>query len=147
MISAASMPNLRGLVVRLLGVPDGSLLALVLVLALSMVAMGTAIWLVWRRDVSIRFTFIVATVTTMLVSYHLNPHDMTCLLPVVLLLFAAPGAETRGGMQADVMLLMVVYLIFYSSLQWSWLNSWWCVPVLIWIFWKFPHGHAAEAVS
>lgn len=143
-ISAGSMPNLRGLVARLPGVHDGSAIALMLALACSIAAMGIAIWQVGRRGVSIRFAFVIATVTTMMVSYHLNPHDMTCLLPVVLLLFAAPRAETRRGMQADVVLLVLVYLIFYGSLLWPWLSPWWCVPVLIWICWKFPHGRAAE---
>jgi hypothetical protein len=122
-----------------------------------MAVLAIAMWQVRKPDVSMRFVFVVATVTTMLISYHLNPHDLTCLLPVVLLLFAAPvivspgarpiaapGAENRGGMRADVILLVSIYLLFFGSLLWQWLSPWWCLPVLGWIYWKFPHGHAAE---
>jgi hypothetical protein len=156
-ISAMGMGNIRGLMYWLSGVHDGSVLALMLTIACSMAVLAIAMWQVRKPDVSMRFVFVVATVTTMLISYHLNPHDLTCLLPVVLLLFAAPvivspgarpiaapGAENRGGMRADVILLVSIYLLFFGSLLWQWLSPWWCLPVLGWIYWKFPHGHAAE---
>jgi len=151
-ISARGMANLRGLMYWLSGGHDGSVFALTLTIAGSMAVLAIAMWQVRKPRVSIRFAFVAAVVTTMLISYHLNPHDLTCLVPVVLLLFAAPvfaapGAAARSGMRADVILLVSIYLLFFGSLLWAWLSPWWCVPVLGWIYWKFPHGHAAEAVA
>jgi glycosyl transferase family 87 len=169
-ISARGMANIRGLIFWLPGVHDGSVLALTLTIACSMAVLTIAMWQVRKPGVSVRFAFVVATVTTMLISYHLNPHDLTCLVPVVLLLFAAPvfstpvvttpvvamqvsarpfatPGATRSGMRADVILLVSIYLLFFGSLLWAWISPWWCVPVLGWIYWKFPHGHAAEAVA
>lgn len=143
----AAMPNLRGLIAGWPRVNDAGGVTMSLTIVCSIAVLGIALWVVTRREFCIRFVFAVASVTSVMVSYHALTHDLTWLLPVLLLLFAAPRAGTPGEMQADTILLMVVYTIFLGSSSWLWLSPLWCVPVLIWIVLKFRSGHAAEAVA
>ena len=143
----AAMPNLRGLLMGLPEVESGGKTAILLTIVCSIAALAIALRMITRRDVSIRYAFAVASVTSVMVSYHALTHDLAWLLPVVLLLFSA-GAETAGKkMQADVILLVLIYTIFFAAWLWPWVNPWWCVPFAIWIGWKLRPGHAAEAVT
>ena len=136
----AVMPNLRGLMVEILG-GDGSRPVLLWTIILSIVALVWSVWQVRGREHSIRFVFAIASVTGILVSYHAITHDLTLLLPIVLLLLAAP-VYGSGARYRDTILLMVVYTIFLISGPWPWLSPFWCVPVVIWIFRKFGSSQA-----
>ena len=143
----SAMPNLRGLIAELAGKSEGTsgtLLAIVSATA----ALGIALWEVGRRATGIRFAFAVAIVTCILVGYHAVIHDLTLLLPVVLMLFSAPGAATRSEMRSDTALLVVVYAsLFLGSWVWPALNPWWWIPIVVWIYRKYGHGDVAVPVA
>jgi hypothetical protein len=144
-ISSVGMPNLRGLIAELPGIVGGSVFAVSLTMVCSVVVMGVAAWVVARSEVPVSCLFAVASVASILVSYHAIIHDVAWLVVVVLLLFCAPGGGTRSEMRIDVILLMVVYAIFLSSSRWPWVAPLWSVPVVIWILRKYRHDYAAEA--
>ena len=143
----SAMPNLRGLIAELAGKSEGTsgtLLAIVSATA----ALGIALWEVGRRATGTRFAFAVAIVTCILVGYHAVIHDLTLLLPVVLMLFSAPGAATRSEMRSDTALLVVVYAsLFLGSWVWPALNPWWWIPIVVWIYRKYGHGDVAVPVA
>lgn len=141
----ASMPNLHGLVAGLPGMRDSSLMALSLTLAGSVVMIGVALWQVSRRDASVRFAFAVASVVAVMASYHTLSHDLTVLLPVVLLLLVSDGRAHDN--RANILFLIVVYTMFLAALVWTWLSALWCVPVVIWIFRKRGWGRLPRLES
>jgi hypothetical protein len=144
----AAMPTLRGLIgliAELAGKSGGSGESFVTVAAIvcAASALGIVLWQVGRRATDTRFVFAVASVTCILVGYHAVIHDLTLLLPVVLMLFSAPGAETRSEMRVDASLFVVVYaVLFVGSWIWPWLTPWWWIPVVGWICWKYGCGDA-----
>jgi Glycosyltransferase family 87 len=143
-IVGRDMPNLRGIVSSLAGGHDGvSLMAITI--ACSVVVIGLAMWwmdsVYWSASGSVRFAFTLATVTTILVSYHTLTYDLSLLLPVVLLLFAAPGRESSHAMHIDTILLVLLYLAPLFEQSWPHLNQFcWPVIVLFWLFWKLGPG-------
>lgn len=146
-ISSVGMPNLRGLISELVGINAVKGVTLGVTVIASIVVMATALWVVRSRNSSLRFVFVVASVTSIMVSYHALTHDLACLLVVLLLLFSAPGSTTRPQVEVDSILLVIVYAIFLSASRWPWLNPWWFVPVLIWIVRKYPRCHGLEAAA
>lgn len=143
----AAMPNLRGLIAELAGKSGGSS-ATVAAIVCATAALGIVLWEVGRRATGTRFVFAAASVTCILVGYHAVIHDLTLLLPVVLMLFSAPGAATRSEMRVDVALFVVVYAsLFMGSWFWPWLNPWWWIPIVVWICRKYGRGDAAVPVA
>lgn len=138
----AEMPNLRGLIgsiAELVGGGGGFVTVAAIVCAAAVLAV--VLWKVERRGTGTRFMVAVAIVTCILVSYHTVIHDLTLLLPVVLMLFAAPGAATRSEMRVDAALLVAVYaILFMGSWVWPWLSPWWWVPMVVWICRKYGRG-------
>jgi len=142
----AAMPNLRGLIAELAGNSNGVAAKVAAILG-SICVLGIALWGVRRRGTSIRYAFAMAAVTCIMVSYHTVIHDLTLLLPVVIMLFAASGAATRFEMRADTALLSLVYTaLFLGSSLWPWLNPWWWVAVVFWI-WKTYGRSDEEAIT
>ena len=145
----AEMPNLRGLIgqlAELAGGSGGSGGSFVTVAAIvgAAAVLGMVLWKVWRRGTGTRFMIAAAIVTCILVSYHTVIHDLTLLLPVVLMLFAAPGAATRSEMRVDAALLVAVYaILFMGSWVWPWLSPWWWIPMVVWICRKYGRGDEA----
>ena len=133
----AGMPNLRGVIVGLAGGGNGNGVTMAVTIACSVVVLAGGVWLAARQETSIRFVFAVASVVSIMVSYHALTHDLAWVLPVVLLLFAERGAGTPEEMQVNVMLLMVVYTIFVAGTVWPGVNGWWFVPVGMWIWRRY----------
>ncbi|MGO9637583.1 MAG: glycosyltransferase family 87 protein [Terracidiphilus sp.] len=143
----AAMPNLRGLIAELAGKSAGSYATLVAMVCAT-AALGIALWEVGRRPTGIRFAFAAASVTCILVGYHAVIHDLTLLLPVLLMLFSAPGGTTRSEMRVDLALFIVVYAsLFLGSWVWPPLNPWWWIPIVVWIYRKYGRGAAAVPVA
>lgn len=139
------MANLHGLIAQLTGKSGGTFVK-VAALACGAAVLAVVLWKLWKREAGIRFTFAVATVTCLLVGYHAIIHDLTLLLPVVLMLFAAPGPATRSEMRMDIALLVLVYsTLFIGTWIWQWVNPWWWVPMAIWIGMKYGSGDAEYA--
>jgi hypothetical protein len=136
----AEMPNLRGLIAGLAGKSGGSS-ATVAAIVCATAALGIVLWEVGRRATGTRFVFAAASVTCILVGYHAVIHDLTLLLPVVLMLFSSPGTATRSEMRVDVALFIAVYAsLFMGSWCWPWLNPWWWIPIVVWIYTKYGRG-------
>jgi Glycosyltransferase family 87 len=145
-IPAAGMPNLHGLMASLAGFGARSATTMWVAIAVSIAVIALAAWLVSRREASFEFVFGVASVSAVLVSYHTLAHDLTLLVPVVLLLFAASAATSAPPrpFHSDTILLATLYIILCASPHWRWLSPLWCVPVLLWIFWKFGRHPSAN---
>jgi hypothetical protein len=143
----AAMPNLRGLIAEFAGKSGGSSVTVAAIVCAT-AALGIVLWKVGRRATDARFVFAVAIVTCILVGYHAVTHDLTLLLPVVLMLFSAPEATTRTEMRVDVALFIAVYaILFMGSWFWPWLNPWWWIPMVVWICRNYGSGDAAVPVA
>ncbi len=141
-----AMPNLHGMIAQLAGNRGGCFVTVAAIVCAAAV-FGIVLWKIGGRGAVTRSVFAVATVTCILVGYHAVIHDLTLLLPVVLMLFSAPGAATRTEMRTDTGLLMVVYTtLFMSSWFWPWLSPWWWIPIVIWISRKYGRGDAVAPV-
>ncbi len=119
-----------------------------LTVVLSAAVIGTAWWRMRSVRDSVRFAFVVATATAILVSYHTLTYDLSLLLPVVLLLFAAPEPEFSRQSQSDIVLLILLYLAPLFESFWPWVNQF-CWPVLIpiWVFLKLGCGRSPESAA
>ncbi len=143
----AEMPNLHGLIAELAGKSGGNFVTVAAIVAAT-AAFGTVLWKVRRRATETRFVFAAASVTCILVGYHAVIHDLTLLLPVVLMLFAAQGAATRSEMRVDAALLIAVYaILFVGAWLWPWLNPWWWIPVVVWICRKYGGWQLAAGAT
>jgi hypothetical protein len=146
-IVGSDMPNLRGIIATLAGADGGSSLV-----PLTIVCSATLMMITWWRMEhirdSVRFTFALATVTAILVSYHTLTYDLSLLLPVVLLLFAIPEQESSRQAHVDTLLLVSLYLASLFEPSWPRLNQF-CWPVLVstWLFWKLGLLRAAKSAA
>jgi hypothetical protein len=146
-IVGADMPNLRGIIATLTGQHLGTSL-MPITIACSAVVILIAWWRIRSIRDSIRFTFALATVATILVSYHTLTYDLSLLLPVVLLLFAAPGWESGRQSHTDTILLVLLYLAPVFEPLWPRVNQFaWPVIVLVWLFCKLDRGRTTESAD
>jgi len=145
-IVAVGMPNLRGMIAGLPGVDAGSTLGMVFIFAFSIVVILITVWQIRPAPYSILFSFILATIAAVLVSYHALTYDLTLLLPAVLLLFSAPWSQSRGtkmATQADIVLLVLIFLIpRFELLGTSSSHLVWFLLLLGWLYWKLGKGLA-----
>ena len=135
-ISPIGMPNLRGLIADLLGTHGGGAFRMWLTAVCSILIMAFAIWEVCRRPAPIHVVFALAVVTAIMLSYHSFPHDLTLLLPSILLLLAAqPEASSlqKSG-RTILLLIMFVYILFLGFPVWPKLDPLWFVPMLFGIY-------------
>jgi hypothetical protein len=132
----ADMPSLHGIISRLMGTTNTST-SFLLTLLCSVAAILFAWWQMRSTSRSLRFSLVLATVVTILVSYHTLTHDLSVLLPIALLLFAAPLTDSRGDV-ADLIFLALLYLVLMFEPIWPPLNQFgWAPLILFWMFWKF----------
>ena len=137
-----AMPNLRGLFAELAR-RTGNIPATVAAVVSSMTGLAFVLWRVGGRPTGTRFGFAAASVTSILVGYHAVIHDLTLLLPVILMLWSTPGGATRSEIWEDTALLMAVYTsLFMGSWVWPWLNPWWWIPFVVWIGRKYGRWDA-----
>jgi len=145
-IVGADMPNLRGIISSLAGMHGGPFL-MPLTIACSASLILIAWWRMGLIRDSVRFAFVLATVTAILVSYHTLTYDLSLLLPMALLLFAAPAPESSRPSQADTILLVLLYLAPLFEPFWPRVNQFcWPAVVLTWLFWKLGRDRAPESV-
>jgi hypothetical protein len=130
-IGANDMPNLRGLIDTLAGSRTGTGLSQLVVLVIS-VGLYSATLRHIRKFVDIQSAFALATVVTILISYHGLPYDLILLLPVALFLFAN---QTRS--RADVAILLLLFLTPLYALLWLRFNQFaWFALILIALLWR-----------
>jgi hypothetical protein len=145
-IPAERMVSLHGLAAVLTGgAGHGTAAAGITVLA-SLAIVAAAMW-VARQVREFRWAFAVAVVTALVVSYHALAQDLTVLLPVVAMLFAARAPRGRGETWGDTSLLVALYAVCWAAARVLWLNPLWVIPVLSWIWWKRRSGDSVEAVA
>lgn len=146
-IVGADMPNLRGIIAILTGAHDGtSVMALTIASSCALIAI--AWWRIRLLRESVRFDFAVASATAILVSYHTLTYDLSLLLPIVLLLFAAPESEARRQSRGDTILLVLLYLALLLELVWPHVNQFCWPPLMtVWIFLKLGRPNSAKAVA
>jgi len=93
-ITPANMPNLRGVLDGLVGSLGGGLLVAVLSVAIAL-GLTFAVARVWNRTGDNEIGFALATVVTVLLSYHLYAYDATLLL---LPIMVAAGVLVRDSL-------------------------------------------------
>ncbi|HSA92080.1 MAG TPA: glycosyltransferase family 87 protein, partial [Terriglobales bacterium] len=120
-IRPVSMPNLRGLVATFLGdgLPASWLGGLVAVVSLLLLALAARYWPPEEETATVRLdlAFALTLVVVLLVSYHLNPHDLSLLFLAILLIarhIAATGGQARP---AGKILLASLLLLFFPPLM------------------------------
>jgi hypothetical protein len=149
-IVAADMPNLRGMIAAFALARNGTSL-MPLTIACSAVAIAIACWRMGSMRDSVRFAFVLATATAILVSYHTLTYDLNWLLPALLLLFAAPAPKSSPRSRADradIVLIVLLYLAPLFEPFWPRVNQFgWPVLVLFWLFWKLGHSASAEPAA
>jgi len=146
-IVSAAMPNLRGILASLAGVHNGASL-MPLTIACSAVVVAIATWRIALIRDSVCGVFVLATATAILVSYHTFSYDLSLLLPAALLLFAAPDRESSRPSQADVVLLVLLFVAPLFEPFWPHVNQFgWPVVILGWFLWKFGWDSVAEPAS
>jgi hypothetical protein len=140
-----AMPNVHGLIGEFTG-KSGGWTVIAAVILVSALVLGIALRSARRREPSLRLAIAIGSVVCILVSYHVIMHDLTLLLPVILMLFSARAPSTRGQIWTDVGLLFATYTgLFYGSFLWRWLNPWWWVPVVFWIRRNYRRSQQAAA--
>lgn len=136
-IVASGMPNLRGLLSGLPGASAESNAMFVATILCSVAVMGIAGYCIRYQKNSIRFTFTLATVAALLVSFHSLTYDLSLLLPAILLLFADDEHATERSRQIDILLLLLLYDLPRFELVGAWLSPFiWFAALLFWLFWK-----------
>jgi Glycosyltransferase family 87 len=141
-IVAAGMPNLRGMIAGVPGI--NAALGTLLTAVSSIVVVAVAMWRMRSRQNSARFSFTLATLAALLVSYHALTYDLVLLFPAVLLLFAAPAPDRRMD-KADLGLLILLFLIPRFDLLGPSLSSVvWFALLLAWLFWKRDLGRMVK---
>jgi len=132
-IAPATMPNIRGLVYDIFR--DGNLefLVFVVTIVISVVLYALCVYL-WRSEFDVLdpgfdLKFSLAIVTTVLISYHLYPHDLFPLTLSLILIFryVNSGWATHWALSTAFYFLLIIffvpliprYLIKLSALGWA----------------------------
>jgi hypothetical protein len=143
----SDMPNLRGLIANLASARIPSPWIAVLTLAISLAVMVIALRRARKID-SIPQLFALATLTTILVSYHALPYDLSLLFPSSLFLFAASDQPETDRHRLDPWLLALLFLTPLYVLLWlHWNQFSWYVLVLIALLWRVGRGFLEEQIA
>jgi len=132
-IAPATMPNIRGLLYDLFQAGNLEFLAFVVTIVISVVLYALCVY-VWRGEFDVLdpgfdLKFSLTIVTTVLISYHLYPHDLFPLTLSLILVFryVNSGWATHGALSTTFYFLLIVlflpvvprYLIKFSALGWG----------------------------
>jgi hypothetical protein len=145
--ASQAVPSLRGIVYTLLGPYAVGGLPGLLTLLLSVVVFAAAWHRIRRGNDSPTYSFCLATVVTMLFSFHTLAHDATMLLPLVLFLLGTwMSAEPRDVGGARFLLLFVLFLTpLYIGLLFQAHSFFWFGFIVLWLFFRLLHMRAPAA--
>jgi hypothetical protein len=144
----SDMPNLRGLIANLASARIPSPWIVVLTLAISLAVMLIALRRARTLGDSVPRLFALATITTILVSYHALPYDLSLLLPSALFLFAASDQPETDRHRLDLWLLALLFLTPLYVLLWlHWNQFSWYVLVLVALLWRVGRGSLEEQIA
>jgi hypothetical protein len=145
------VPNIRGLIGSLLGHAPGRLASL-LVAALSITVFAAALQRIRKGHDSMSYCFCLASVTTILVSFHAHSYELTLLLPLLLFLVAALVNTESGSVgAAQVLLFFLLFLTpVYIYLLFQFGQFFWFGLIVLWLFFRLirtpaPAGDLAQA--
>jgi glycosyl transferase family 87 len=132
-IYPANMPNIRGLLYNLFQAGNLEFLAVIVTVVISVVLYVLCLYL-WRSEFDVLdpgfdLEFSLTIVTTVLISYHLYPHDLFPLTLSLILFFryVNSGAVTYRALCTVFFFLLIIlslpviprYLIKFSALGWG----------------------------
>ncbi|MGA3196270.1 MAG: glycosyltransferase family 87 protein [Terriglobales bacterium] len=131
------VPNIRGLIGTLLGPALGPV-AGVLVLALSITILAIAAQRIRRGGDSLSYCFGLASVTTILVSFHAHSYELTLLIPFLLFLVAdlvnSPPDQVRPE---RILLFLLLFLTpIYVYLLYRVGEFFWFGLIVCWLFFR-----------
>ncbi len=105
------VPNIRGLVGSLLDPILGQRLASLLIVVLSIAVFLAAMQRIRQGRDSLSYCFCLASVTTILISFHAHSYELTLLLPLLLFLVATlVNPESTKVKPAQVVLFILLFL-------------------------------------
>lgn len=144
-IIAVAMPNIRGLIAGLPGLHSHPFATFLLTLAFSAAALIAAAWCITSMRPSLRSSFILAVIVTILVSYHALGYDLILLLPFLLLRLASnkPSIPQR---RTDLLALILLYVIPFADRSWPAASNAIWFAVLIISLWRW-HDARSYAVA
>jgi len=131
-----AVPNLRGLVGDLPGINSSGHLAGLLIVMSSVIVFALALRRIRSGSDSIGYAYSLASLTTILVSFHALSYDLTLLVPVVICLLA--GAVTAESQEVDVPRVVLLVVLFLTPLYCYLLldvnRFFWFGLILLWLF-------------
>lgn len=144
-IMASDMPNLRGLIDTVMGLPTDTVGSMAMTLLCSIAVFWTAQARIRRGNESVLHLFAFATIAAILISYHALPYDLVLLFPSALVLLATEVSENTRMDRADAVLLALLFMTPLYVLLWLRLNQFaWFGLLLIWLLWRFGRPSAAN---
>jgi hypothetical protein len=131
-----AVPNLRGLIADLPGISASGPWTALLILTSSLIVFFVAARRIHNGRDSILFSYSVAAVTTILVSFHAFSHDLTLLFPMMLFLLSRTA--NIEGKKLDPGNVLLTALFFLTPLYvFLWLavdRLFWFSLVLLWLY-------------
>lgn len=129
-----ALPNLRGLVANLPGLRPADPLSTVIILAMSVIVFLVALRRIRKKD-SILFSSSLAAVTSILISFHALPHDLSLLLPISLLLLARMVDVDGKKIEARTLLLAASFFLTPLCILWFGVGRFfWFSLILLWLY-------------
>jgi len=142
-----TVPNLRGLIQNLPGLSASSRWATLLILAWSIVVFLLALRRIRNGRDSISFSFSLATVTTLLISFHALLYDLSLLLPMVLFLLSrALGIEGRKIGTGTILVILLSLTPLYVFLSFAMNRFFWFSLILLWLYLRLVRTPAPAEV-
>jgi len=120
MVTAQSMPNLRGLLTSMVGRAPYPGPVHWILLPLAIVALAGAVW-IWRRDRGphrLVLGYSLALVTTIVTSYYSYTYDLILLLVPALVLGGRFSQQSQSWTANDRFTICILLLLICSPLYW-----------------------------
>ncbi len=131
-------PNLRGLIEMLLRRHVPASIVVTGIAVLSLVVLAVAAARIHNGSDGVAHSFGMASVATILVSFHAHSYELTLLLPLVLFLLAAQASGEPAG-RGIVRSLLVVLLFLtpaYVFLLFQFGQFFWFAFIVLWMFFR-----------
>jgi Glycosyltransferase family 87 len=144
-----AVPNLRGLVMNLPWIGASHLWTSLIIFASSLLVFFTALRRILSGRDSVLFSFSLALVATLLISFHALVYDFALLLPIVLFLLSR--VATDDGANLDTTSIPLVFLLFLTPLYIFLLmvvDSFVCFSViLLWLYLRLTFAPRLSEMS
>ncbi|HYW40796.1 MAG TPA: glycosyltransferase family 87 protein [Terriglobales bacterium] len=130
-----AVPNFRGLFTDLPGLSASGPWVAMLILASSVLVFFVALYRIRNGQDSISFSFSLATITAILVSFHVLTYDLCLLLPLVLFLLSRTVGVEGKKIDARTILVILLFLTpLYVFLLFVIDSFFWFSLILLWLY-------------